>query len=87
MLLGIASAFVTTFIYLVSVYKLERYIQKTHKSTWKSLGEPHFFNNSFRNNFRFHKFLKRKEYQNLSDDQLTIRYTRVRNVFIVVGIY
>ena len=87
MLVGIASAFVATFIYLVSVYRLERYIENTHGSTWESLGEPHLiFNNSLRNNFRLLKFLKRKEYQNLSDDQLTIRCTRIRNVFIVVGV-
>lgn len=65
-------------------YKLLTYLKKNHFAKWQELGSPSIFmNNSISNNIRILKFLGRKEYAEIRDDNL-ISLCKFLNLYTIL---
>jgi hypothetical protein len=78
--------FVLIILWLIGFYLWRRILfllKKNHLQEWEKLGSPTlFFNNSVKNNVTMLKYIRRKEYLNLNDSDLTI-FCNIYRYFIV----
>ena len=62
---------ILVFIWFIFIFYIFKRIKKFHYSTYFNLGQPSlFWNNSFKNNFLFLKFLFSRSYKILNDSVL-----------------
>ncbi|HEU4627466.1 MAG TPA: hypothetical protein VFS52_22115 [Steroidobacteraceae bacterium] len=78
-----AAGFVGTCVYLVLMHFLFRRLLSHHMAAYESLGSPTLFlNNSIQNGFRVLRWLWRKEFLDLADNQ-TVRLAGIVRVLFV----
>jgi len=83
---GFLGGLCSTLIYLVLVWRMERYIQRAHPDIWQNLGEPHLvLNNSIRSSRRMLTFLRTHEYEKVNDDGLDRHCSNIKKLRILVG--
>lgn len=76
--------FPTTIVYLFRAHKLEKMIEQESPDVFKKLGEPHIvLNNSIRNNLRFFRFIRNKEYKALSPE-ISHYSEKLRNLMVIL---
>jgi hypothetical protein len=70
--------------YLLCVHLLFVYLKTAHHSVWLELGSPSLIlNNSLMNNWKFLKFLLRRDYKLLRDRTLENRAGRTLTLFLI----
>lgn len=82
-LVALPVQFLLTLYYLVSVWRLHKYIEKRQPALWVSLGRPHLItNNTPPIVAKFLRFLRRKDLSMLDDHELQSRVSVVRKLLV-----